>query len=267
MIVRSYDSIPLWQFELLSAHHSVCHAVTGRRGGVSEAPYDALNVGLHVGDDPERVVENRRRVCEALGVEFDRLTLGRQVHGDVVRVVRPEEAGRGRADFEDGLPQTDGMIVHGPGVAVGVFVADCVPLLLYDPERHLAAAVHAGWRGTAAGIAAKAVRCLAEHFGTAPGDLVVGMGPAVGPCCYQVSERVAQAVRQAAGSEAVAARRDDHWCADLAEANWRQLLAAGVSADRIELSGICTSCNHDEFFSERKLGKPTGRFAAIVALR
>jgi YfiH family protein len=257
----------LWQFGLLATHDSVCHAVTGRRGGVSEAPYDELNLGSHVGDNPEHVVENRRRVCEALGMDFERLTFGQQVHGDGVRVVGTEEVGRGRASFEDGLPQTDGMIVRGPGIAIGVFVADCVPLLLYDPERHLAAAVHAGWRGTAAGIAAKAVRCLAEHFGTRPSDLVVGVGPAVGPCCYHVSEQVAEAIRQAVGPDAVAARRDDHWCADLAEANQRQLLAAGVSGDRIELSGICTSCNHDEFFSERKLGKPTGRFAALIALR
>ena len=267
MIPSDCAPMRIWQFELLSAHDLVCHAVTGRHGGVSEGPYAALNVGSHVGDNPEHVVENRRRVCEALGVEFERLTFGQQVHGDGVGVLGAEEARRGRASFEDGLPQTDGMIVREPGVAIGVFVADCVPLLLYDPERHLAAAVHAGWRGTAAGIAAKAVQRLAEQFGTALGDLVVGVGPAVGPCCYQVSERVAQALRQAAGAEAAAARRDGHWYADLAEANRRQLLAAGVSADGIELSGICTSCNHDDFFSERKLGKPTGRFAAIMALR
>ena len=260
MVPRSSGSVGWWQFEALSRFDGLAHGVTSRRGGLSAGPYAELNVGLHVGDDPERVIENRRQACEALGVRFESLAFGQQVLGISVHVLEASEAGAGRESFEEGLPATDGLIVREPGIAIGVFVADCVPLLLYDSESHVAAAVHAGWRGTAAGIAGKAVGVMAQACGARPESLVVGVGPAIGRCCYQVSEEVARAV-------AVAERRERKWYADLAEANRRQLLAAGVREGNIELSGICTACHADEFFSERKLGRPTGRFAAFVALR
>ncbi|MCJ7751477.1 MAG: peptidoglycan editing factor PgeF, partial [Armatimonadetes bacterium] len=193
--------------------------------------------------------------CEALGARFESLTFGQQVHGDSVHVLEASEAGR--ESFEEGLPSTDGVIVREAGIAIGVFVADCVPLLIYDPGKHAAAAVHAGWRGTAAGIAGKAVGTMAEACGARPDSPVAAIGPAIGPCCYQVSEEVARAV-------GVAERRERKWYADLAEANRRQLLAAGVREENIELSAICTACHADEFFSERRLGRPTGRFAAFI---
>lgn len=249
-----------WQFETLSRYEGLVHGVTSRHGGRSEAPYDSLNVGLHVGDDASLVVENRRLVCDALGFGFEHLTFGQQVHGARVHVMTSMEAGRGRARFEDGLPGADGLIVREPGLAVGVYVADCVPLVMYDPERRVAAVVHAGWRGTAAGIAGEAVRVLTETLGVHPETLHVGVGPAIGRCCYDVSAEVARAV-------GVAELRDGKWYADLAEANYQQLMAAGVASNHIELSGVCTACRADEFYSERKLGRPTGRFAAIIALR
>lgn len=234
---------------------------------MSEGPYAELNLGLHVGDDAGRVVENRRRVCEALGAAFETCTFGQQVHGDALRLVSPGEAGAGRTRFEGGFAETDGLAVREPGITIGVFVADCVPLVFYDPERHVGAVVHAGWRGTAAGIAAKAVRFLSQECSARPESLLVGIGPAIGPCCFQVSEEVARAVTQAARAEAVAEVRDGSWYADVAEANRRQLLAAGVKQESIELSGACTSCHADEFYSERKLGRPTGRFGAFLSLR
>jgi len=260
MVPRSSGSVGWWQFEALSRFDRLAHGVTSRRGGVSAGPYAELNVGLHVGDDPERVIENRQRACEALGVRFESLTFGQQAHGDSVHVLEASQAGAGRESFEDGLPATDGLIVREPGTAIGVFVADCVPLVIYDPVKQAAAAVHAGWRGTTAGIAGKAVGTMAESCGARPGSLVAAIGPAIGPCCYQVSEEVARAV-------GAADRREGQWYADLAEANRRQLLAAGVREENIELSGTCTACHADEFFSERRLGRPTGRFAAFVALR
>jgi YfiH family protein len=260
-VVRSVEvgSLRLWRFDLFSNLDGLLHCVTSRHGGVSEAPYQSLNLGLHVGDDPARVIENRRRVCEALGVEFEQLTLGQQVHGDRVRVVEASEAGQGRERFADGIPDSDGLIVREPGIAIGVFVADCVPMLLYDPDHRIAAAVHAGWRGTASGIAGKAVRAL-QACGARPEALIAGIGPAIGRCCYEVNEEVAAAV-------GVAERRAGMWYADLAEANRRQLVVAGLREDRVEMSGVCTACRADEFYSERRLGRPTGRFAAFVVLR
>ncbi|MBN1458718.1 MAG: peptidoglycan editing factor PgeF [Armatimonadetes bacterium] len=260
MIRQSSGEVTWWQFEQLAEYQGLLHGVTSRHGGESEPPYDSLNLGLHVGDEPNRVVENRRRVCEALDVEFGRLTFGQQSHSDRVHVVQSVEAGRGRERFEDGLSATDGLVVTEPEIPVAVFVADCVPLILYDPKQHVTAVVHAGWRGTAAGIAGEAVRVLTADCGVRPETLRVGLGPAIGRCCYDVSAEVARAV-------GVAELRDGKWYADLAEANYRQLTAAGVASSQIELSAICTACQGDEFYSERRLRRPTGRFGAIAALR
>ncbi len=260
MTRRAIGQVVMWQFELLAEFQALSHAVTSRHGGASQPPYDELNLGLHVGDAPEPVIESRRRVCAALAVDFTRATFGQQVHGDAVHVVNAAEAGRGRESFEDGLPAADGLVAAEPGIAIGVVVADCVPLLLYDPEHHVAAAVHAGWRGTAAEIAAKAVRTMVQHCGTRPGSLVAGIGPAIGRCCYEVSGEIARVLP-------TAEERDGRWCADLVEANRRQLVAASIQPANIEMSGLCTSCRSDEFYSERRLGRPTGRFGAFIALR
>ena len=260
VIRRATGGVVLWEFEVFSGVRSLRHCVTGRQGGMSEGRYAALNVGLHVGDDCEAVVENRRRVCRALGVEFEGCTFAQQVHGDRICEVSGGQVGAGRTRFVDGIPETDGLVVAGPGAAVAVVVADCVPMMMYDPERHVGGVVHAGWRGTAAGIAGKAVRFLGERCGSRPEAVLAGVGPAIGPCCYEVSEEVA-------GKVGVAEVRDGKWYADLAEANRGQLCGAGVRAESIEVAGMCTACHSEEFYSERRLGRPTGRFGAFLALR
>ncbi len=268
MTRRENEGTPSWEFELLSGFSSFRHAVTTRQGGVSEGCHAQLNLGLHVGDDPARVVENRRRVCRALEVDFESCTFAQQVHGDAVRIVTEAEAGAGRTRFEDGIPEADGLVVREPGVTVAVLVADCVPLVLYDPEHRVGAVIHAGWRGTAAGIAGKAVRFLAAECGSRPAELIVGLGPAIGPCCYQVrAEVVAKLTRGFDYREPVAEQRAGEWYLDLAKANLQQLAAAGVPDENIEPSGICTSCRSGEFYSERRLGRPTGRFGLFASLR
>lgn len=268
MIHAQANGLSLWRFESLSQFERLQHGVTGRSGGVSGPPYAALNLGLHVGDDPAAVIENRRRLGAALGADFDRLTFCAQVHGAELAVVGEERIGAGRLELTDAIQHADGLIVTQPGVLAVVLSADCVPLLLYDPERHVGAAVHAGWRGTAAGMARRAVRLLQEQCGCAPEDLRVGLAPSIGPCCYQVSREVAEQIATTLPySEPVTVARAGAWYADLPAANRQQLLAAGVRDEHIEASGICTSCRAEEFFSERKLGRPTGRLGALIALR
>ncbi len=259
--------LALWQFSHLAAHGNLAHALTARHGGVSEAPYASLNLGLHVGDDPARVIENRRRLCAALALDFTRLTFGAQVHGAALAEVGEARAGRGREDLAEVLPDVDGLVVRTPGVPIAVLSADCVPLLFYDPRRHVAAAVHAGWRGTAAGMAMNAVCFLAER-GSRPEDLLVGLGPAIGVCCYQISADVAATL---AGSlpyaTPIVQQREGNWYADLPAANRQQLHATGVPDAQIESAEVCTACHAEEFFSERKLGRPTGKLAALICLR
>ncbi len=268
MLRKVVDSIPIWQFEILAPFDSLCHGITTRQGGASEAPYDELNVGLHVGDCADRVVQNRRRACRALDVDFERCTFAQQVHGDTVRIAAEDSAGAGRRSFDDGTPETDGLVVTCPGVTVAVVVADCVPLLLYDPERHTGAVVHAGWRGTGARIAEKAVAFLARECSSRPEALLAGIGPAIGGCCYEVSSDIVETLSHGRGSEAaVVEERDGRWHVDLAGANWQQLTQAGLRPGNIELSRICTACRSDEVYSERKLGRPTGRFGLFLSLR
>jgi YfiH family protein len=262
------DSVPVWQFELLARFDALVQGVSTRWGGVSEGRYAELNIGLHVGDDEERVVENRRRFCRALGVRFESCTFAQQVHGSGLHLVAASDVGAGGSRFEEGIPAADGLVVTRPGVVVAAVVADCVPIVIYDPDKHAAAAVHAGWRGTAAGIAAKAVEVLVSECGSGPDSIVAGIGPAIGGCCYEVSEDAVEGLRRGfAGGEPVAEERDGRWYADLAEANRWQLRGAGLRAENVELAGICTSCRSDEFYSERTLGRPTGRFGLFVGLR
>jgi YfiH family protein len=261
------DSLPIWQFDHLSALGGLRHGVTTRRGGVSEAPYAELNLGLHVSDDLGRVVENRRRVCRALGVEFERCTFAQQVHGTAIRLVEASDAGAGRASFDEGLAGADGLVVRQPGITVAVLVADCLPLVLYDAERHVGAVVHAGWRGTAAGIAACAVKLLVDACESEPSALLAGLGPAIGRCCYEVGPEVVEGLARGFHYQApVAEERGGRWYADMGEANRQQLVAAGVRSANIELSGVCSACDSDEFYSERKLGRPTGRFGVFLSL-
>jgi YfiH family protein len=267
MVRDSSGGIPLWRFALLSSAGGLRHAITTRLGGTSEPPYAELNLGLHVGDDPGRVVENRRRVCQALGVSFESLTFGRQVHGDRVHVVGSGDVGAGRDRLETSIAGADGLVVAGSGATIGVLMADCVPLVCYDPERRVGAVAHAGWRGTARGIAAAMVGRMARECGSRPEWLLVGIGPGVGPCCYEVGGEVVEALRAAGASPgSLVAAGEGSWRVDLAAVNCSQLMAAGVPAGNIEVAGICTSCRSEEFFSERRLGRPTGRFGAFLAL-
>jgi polyphenol oxidase len=267
MVRELVDGLPVWRFPRLAAPPGLDHGVTTRHGGTSGPPYASLNLGLHVGDAAEAVIANRRRVCAALGVPFESYTLARQVHGSGIARVGAEQIGAGRAALQQSLPDADGLVVTQPGVLISVLSADCVPLLLYDPVQHVGAAVHAGWRGTAAGIAGAAVRYLVGNCGCRPRDLLVGLGPAIGPCCYQVSADVAEQLSTAFPyARSVATTRDGAWYLDLAQANRQQLLAAGVPEGQCEEADLCTSCHAGEFFSERKLGRPTGRISAFLVL-
>ncbi|HEY8490199.1 MAG TPA: peptidoglycan editing factor PgeF [Dehalococcoidia bacterium] len=260
------DGIRWLAFQALGRAEGVVHAVSARHGGVSPPPYHTLNLGLGSGDTPERVRANQAILARALGLDTERLTRQRQVHGADVAVIRRA------ADFPPGgfLGDYDALVTDVPGVALVVRVADCVPVLLYDPARRAAGAVHAGWRGTVAGAVRAAVRAMEEAFGTRPGDLLAGVGPAIGPCCYEVDTPVIQAVRRTFGEAAADLLRPvdaAHAHLDLWEANRRLLLAAGIPAERIEVAGLCTACRTDLFYSHRREGPATGRFAGVIALR
>ena len=229
--------------------HSLFHLFSDRHGGVSAPPYDSLNLGDHVGDDPEAVARNRRILQRRIGALP--IVWMEQVHGDrIVDVKGPtERAGR-----------CDALVTECPGIALAVMVADCVPILMADTQRGVVASVHAGRNGTLLDIAPKTVVHMAKRYGCDPRDIEVWMGPAIGGCCYEVSEEIATIVGKSVGEKYVNGRY-----LDLKSLNRDRLIAAGVLPEHIMISDVCTCCDLD-YFSYRRDGV-TGRFAGVIALQ
>ncbi len=242
-------------------------AVTTRRGGVSLAPYDTLNVGLHVGDEVERVVTNRRRAAGAFGVGLDAWVCARQVHGVGVAIVGHGDGGRGTICEDDAVADADVLVTTAAGVTLVIMVADCVPLALVDGEARVLAVVHAGWRGTAAGVVRTALDVMRGR-GADVARVRAWVGPGVAAERYQVTDEVrdglASAVAPDALDEAVArADGPGHWLVDLAAANRQQLRLGGVADERIADCGLTTA--DERFFSDRA-ARPCGRFALLARL-
>lgn len=234
----------------------VPHGFTGREGGVSLGPYASLNLGLNTGDRREAVLENLALAARAAGLSPGQLALVRQVHGD--RVV---EAAAPQAAFSAPSVDADAVWTSAPGQAVGVTVADCVPLLLLDVRTRRVAAVHAGWKGAWARIAQRAVEALAAA-GTRPRDLRAAIGPCIRPCCYEVSDELAE--RFAAGFGAGAAvQQGARRHLDLPFAVRASLLAAGVPAAQIDADFPCTACSPGLFSHRRDQGL-TGRQLGFI---
>lgn len=235
----------------------VPHAFSTREGGVSTGPYTSLNLAVASGDAREHAQENRRIFTQRAGFGmFPRTAY--QVHG--VAVNRASSA-----PFADGT-QGDIVITNEPGLAVGVFVADCVPLLLYAPDVGAVAAVHAGWRGTALQGAKVAVEALQEAYGADPRQMVAVIGPSIKGCCYEVGPEVAEAMQILPDPEACLTPRGDRWLFDGQEANRQQLEAAGLAPEHVHVSELCTFCREDLFFSYRRDGAQSGRLIGAIAL-
>jgi YfiH family protein len=218
-------------------------AVTARSGGVSSGPYASLNLSLNVGDDPRCVLENRRRLAASLGASPADFVFAGQVHQAGVRVVGEPDRGRGAFSLEDAIPGTDALVTTSPAVVLAILTADCVPIVLHDPVAGVLACVHAGWRGTAAGVAAAAVAAM-QALGSRPPDVIAGIGPAIAPARYQVGPDVYQAVTRAFGSAASAVMRPDsvpgRWRLDLWAANRLALREAGVPDPQIHTTILPT---------------------------
>lgn len=245
-------SVDVFRFNNLAQVPGVVHGVTSRHGGVSQGRCASLNVSYTVGDPVENVDENLRRAAEAVGSRREDLFAAYQVHGRAVAVVERDAAARPRCDI---------LLTRTPDRTLMLRYADCTPVLLADTRRPAVAVVHAGWRGSAVGAAGAAVTALVELFGCDAADLVAGIGPAIGPCCYTVGEEVRSAF--ADRPQLVRDGKLDLW-----EANRQALMEVGVPADRIELAGVCTQCHSDQFFSHRANGgEPAGRFAALIRLQ
>ncbi|HEY3415759.1 MAG TPA: peptidoglycan editing factor PgeF [Armatimonadota bacterium] len=270
MIRHAHDDLTTYEFALLAPFRDRLTAgVTTRAGGHSLPPYASLNLALHVGDDPERVIANRRTFCATLGLDFEKYTCAQQTHGANCRIVTPDLAGRGRLALEDALPDTDALLTAEREIPITICLADCTPIVFYDPVRHVGAVTHAGWQSTALRIAQQTVYYLQLKFDCRAEDILAGIGPAIASCCYQVNQpTVDKLTRSFPYDPPIYVMKDDgRPYPDIAQANYQQLRTAGLPPEHLELSALCASCHADEFFSARKLGTPTGRFSAYLCLR
>jgi polyphenol oxidase len=237
-------------------------AVTGRAGGVSAGPYESLNLSLAVGDDPRCVLENRRLLAAEFGAEPRDFVFARQVHGAGVRVVGDQDRGSGTLTQDDAVPDTDALVTTAPGVVLAILTADCVPIVLHDQSAGVLACVHAGWRGTAARVAAAAVAEMVK-LGARPDDIVAGLGPAIDPARYQVGPDVHAAFGPDAGFLRPDPAAGGRWLLDLWAANRQLLREVGLREPNIHVTGTPTG---GDFFSDRAR-RPCGRLALVARLR
>jgi hypothetical protein len=245
----------------LLSHAGFSHAFFTRRGGVSSGAFGALNLSLDVGDVPDNVVENRRRVARVLGIAEDRIYVPRQVHDRAVVVVDGGSSAGAIASIS-----ADAVISDAPGLACGVRTADCVPLLIGCVETRRVAAVHAGWRGVVKGVAGAAIDELRAR-GSRPEQLLVAIGPHISHSAFEIGDEVARELRAASDdASAVTALAGQKPHAALGRILIAQLLACGVPSAQIEALPGCTFTDRDAFFSYRRDGKHSGRqLSAIVS--
>jgi YfiH family protein len=253
--VHAYDSF--------ARHVNVTNASTTRHGGVSPAPYDSLNLGGSTEDAPENVDANRAKLSLLTSHDLESVAWAGQVHGNTVAIVDAGDAGR---RFES----TDALVTNAVEVSIVILTADCAAVSLYDPIKRAIGLVHAGWRGTVAGVASHAIERMMNTFGTDPTDLIAGIGPSIGPCCYEVGSDVVDSLRaeQPLVADHVLTAGDGAGKQNLNlwRANTLQLVTAGVFEANIEVAGICTVCNTQDFYSHRATGGRTGRFAGVMML-
>ena len=269
MINKKIDLLDILFFENLLECKEIRHFVSTRKGGFSKPPYNSLNLGLHVGDDPDNVLKNRKRLATAIGIPLRHFTIGRQIHSGNVTIISEGSRGRGSAKHEEEINDTDAMVTSVTGICLVILVADCVPMLFFDPEKRVIGVCHAGWKGTLQCIAENTVKAMESRFGSSPQDIIVGVGPSIGPCCYKVGPDVISQVETIFHTKKefiLNELKSGEGYFDLWKANLTQLLQAGIERKNIEMAMSCTCHNPGLFFSYRHQKGDTGRFGAGIIL-
>lgn len=265
--IKEIDGVKAVVIEEFEETGLVKHGFSTRIGGVSEGLFNTLNLGLKTKDNREKVLKNIQNFCKAIDVKHENLVLGDQVHSDGIRIATQEDKGKGIL-YEKDYCDIDGLITRDAGVPLMTFHADCVPLLFLDPINRGIAASHAGWQGTMLKIGQKTVIKMMEEFHSKPENILVGIGPSIGKCCYEVSGDVIEKfnINFTETSEFVFPTIEDKYMLDLWEVNRIALKEIGVLDRNIIMSRLCTACNTNLFYSHRKEKGLTGRMASIIEL-
>lgn len=262
-----FHNIKLGQLEYTIADtlEGTAHCFSTRLGGVSSGSLSSMNLGMSRGDDPALVRKNYDILGHAVGFTPEETVFTKQHHTDIIRVVTADQRGEGL--FRPVEEVCDGLITDCPGVALVTFSADCTPILFYDPVRRAVGAVHAGWRGTALGIAARAVDAMVQEFGCQREHIRAAIGPCIGKCCFETDWDVPQAMLDALGPKALTGitQRGEKYYVDNKFCNTLWLQRAGIG--ELDISPECTKCQPNRYWSHRVHGGMRGSMAGIIMLK
>jgi len=260
----------LLYFDNLSSEKSLVHFSTTINGGVSEGNYSTFNLGLYSGDKPEYVSENRKRLADKLQLSVNDVYTPLQTHEDKICIIDKEFLSKTEEEKLSSLNGIDAVITNEKNIAIGVSTADCVPLLIYDPHLHVLAAIHAGWRGTVAGIAEKVIRKMTKQYNSFPSTLLAAIGPAISQKYFEVGDEVAASFSDTGFLlDDISYRNNDSGKIhiDLKLANKIMMVNAGIPHENIEVSDLCTYSNPNLFFSARRQTTHSGRMVTGGILR
>ena len=263
------STLPLLKYPLLEQTGIVEHCFTTRIGGVSKGIYESLNLSFTRGDEDAAVRENFRRLAGAMKTDVSKFVFTDQTHTTNVRRVTAEDAGKGIVKERD-YTDIDGLITNEPGLVLSTFYADCVPLYFVDPVHRAIGMSHSGWKGTVGKMGAATITAMKREFGTEAKDLVCAIGPSICQDCYEVSEDVADAFKEAFpghADEILLDKKNGKYQLDLWGANEIVLTEAGVLKEQIAVTNICTCCNPDLLFSHRASHGKRGNLGAFIYLR
>lgn len=267
---RVVEHVPYLSFPILEKTGLVKQGFSTKMGGVSQGKFATMNFTFTRGDNPDHVMENYRRMGEALGVDVEKMVLSYQTHTTNVRVVTEEDAGKGiikERDYKD----VDGLITDVPGITLVTFYADCVPLYFLDPVHKAVGLSHSGWRGTVKRMGAVTVRKMGEEYGSRAEDMIACIGPSICKECYEVGSEVAEKFMRGFDrrywGEILGRKGNGKYLLDLWKANEIVLLEAGVRRENIQVTDICTHCNPDYLFSHRTSGNERGNLGAFLGVK
>lgn len=267
--IKEENGVPYIVFKNLELP-GIIHGFSTRLGGVSEGIYSTMNLSFHRGDDMDAVMENHRRLAQAVGYDYRRLVFSDQVHETVIRKITEEDAGKGITRESD-ITETDGLMTNVKDLPLITFYADCVPVFFYDPVKEVVAMNHSGWRGTVKNISLHMVEALNKEYVCEASDLICAVGPSICQNCYEVSEDVAEAFQDAYLPEQYDKMTkkigNGKYLLDLHRANYYNLTGAGILPDHINVTDICTCCNPDFLFSHRASHGKRGNLGAVIMLK
>jgi YfiH family protein len=253
--LKTKNGLPYLEIPEIARFEWVQHAFLTRKGGASPPPYDTLNLSSENGDRKNHVTQNMNRIAEAFHFDPGRLILLNQMHQDQILLLRESLIT---------LPSSleyDAVITNFPNIFLGILTADCLPIFIVDQKKKVIAAVHSGRQGTALHITTKVLKKMKVEFGCLSEDLLIGLGPSIGPCCYEIDEKVFELEWEPFSVY----RRKGKWMVDLGQINVAQIKKEGIQEEQISWINLCTSCHKDLFFSYRKEGR-TGRQLSFIGI-